>query len=798
MSMILNYLKISLRGMLREKSFSIINIAGLSIGLVTFLAISLYVVDEFSYDQYHEKKDRIYRAIINASFDGQVHKWGAVPNQVAPTAAKEIPEIEKTTRLFHHNFGDIAFITTSKEKFSETQLFYADPEIFDIFTIMLLQGNSKKVLERPGTVIISESSVKKYFGNANPIGQMLTVDNRTELEVTGVYQDFPTNSLIKSNLIASFSSNWFGQEKNLSWGNASFDTFFLLQPGTTKETAEAKIESMLTNNLEKNSRWFNITLQALTDIRLYSGDLTENFGKHEYGSIDQLKILSALAIIILVIAAINYMNLTTAQSQRRNKEVGISKTLGATALQLKGKFFFEASVYVFVALMVSLFLFSLALPALNQLSSKSITMSFMNTPEFWVSAVCIWVVLSILAGSYPAMYLSSFSPKATLQNSKGGLWQSSIRKGLVITQFTASVILIISSIVFYKQMNYISNKNLGYKPEQVIAVMTSATKDQTLINSLKTEFESLPEVKNVCRSQSYPGIGTSGYSIKHSVTDEQGASISTTRATHEIIDVLGIKLLAGNSLPERKEPTDTTIQVILNKSAIAYLQLSPEEAIGKHVYIFNGQPAEVVGVADDFHFASMHQQIGPYCFTNNIDNGFIYLLVKVDTKDLPATLTKLQQTYAKIIPAAFEYTFIDDKMASLYTSEQKLTEAVLVASAIAIFIACMGLYALAAYTAEQRTKEIGIRKVLGASVPHVVAMLSKDFLKLVTIALLIGLPVGYYLTNMWLEGFAYKTTITLSIFIIAILVTGAIAFLTVSFKSIASASVNPVQSLKNE
>jgi putative ABC transport system permease protein len=798
MNMIFNYLKISFRSMLREKSFSMINIAGLSIGLVTFLAISLYVVDEFSYDQYHEKKDRIYRAIINASFDGQVHKWGAVPNQVAPTAAKEIPEIEKTTRLFHHNFGDIAFISTPDEKFSETQLFYADSEIFDIFSISLLQGNSKKVLDRPGTVIISESSAKKYFGNDSPIGQVLTVDSRTELEVTGVYKDFPATSFLKCNLIASFSSNWFGQEKNLSWGNASFDTFFLLQPGTTKEVAEEKIEGMLTKNLEKDNRWFNISLQALTDIRLYSGDLTQNFDKKEYGNIEQIKILGALASIILIIAAINYMNLTTAQSQRRNKEVGISKTLGATALQLKGKFFLEASVYVFVAMMVSLFLFSHALPALNQLSGKSITMTFMSTPEFWVSSVCIWLVLSLLAGSYPAIYLSSFSPKATLQNSKGGAWQSSIRKGLVITQFTASFILIISSILFYKQMNYISNKNLGYKPEQVIAVMTSATKDQTLINSLKTEFESLSEVKNVCRSQSYPGIGTSGYSIKKSVTDEQGASISSTRATHEIIDVLGIKLLAGKSLPERKEPTDTTIQVLLNKSAVAYLQLTPEEAIGKQVHIFNNQPAEVVGVADDFHFASMHQQIGPYCFTNNTDNGFIYLLVKVDTQDLPATLTKLQQTYSKIIPAAFEYTFIDDKMASLYKSEKKLTETVLIASAIAIFIACLGLYALAAYTAEQRTKEIGIRKVLGASVPHLVAMLSKDFMKLVAVALSIGLPVGYYLIDKWLEGFAYKTTITATSFIIAILATAFIAFLTVSFKSFSSASANPVHSLKNE
>ena len=358
--------------------------------------------------------------------------------------------------------------------------------------------------------------------------------------------------------------------------------------------------------------------------------------------------------------------------------------------------------------------------------------------------------------------------------------------------------MIIATIIFYKQMNFIRDKNLGYEPEQVIAVMTSAATDRNQLQSLKTSFESLAEVKRVARSQSYPRIGTSGYSLKRNNTDAQGASILTTRATHEITDVLGIKLLAGKSLPETKEPTDTTIQVVLNKSAVDYLQLTPEDAIGKHVYIFNSRPAEVVGVTEDFHFASMHQKIGPYCFNNNSDNGYIYLLVKVEATNLTATLGKLEEEYKKIIPAAFQYTFIDEQMAALYKSEQKLSQVVMVASAIAIFIACLGLYALAAYTAEQRIKEIGIRKVLGASVPHLVSLLSKDFMKLVLVAFIVAAPLAYYVMEQWLQAFAYRTTIDGFIFVGAGIVTALIAWFTVSFESVRTAVSNPVKSLRSE
>jgi putative ABC transport system permease protein len=794
-----NNLIIVIRSLIRNKTFSLINILGLSIGLITFLAISLYIVDEFSYDRFHEKKDRIYRSVISAEWDGQTMKWGSSPNKLAPIAAKEIPEIEKAARMFHHNFGDIGFISTETQKFAETKLFFADPEIFDVFTIPMLKGNPEKVLNRPGTVVLSESSARKYFGTENPIGKILLVDNSLSLEVTGVYADFPSNSFLQCQLIASFASNWFGKEENQNWGNASFDSYFLLHKNVTKEIGDEKIAALLERNIEKENRWFSITLQPLLEIRLFSGDLTSSIDNRTYGDFKQVKILMGLALIILLIASVNYMNLTTAQSQKRNKEVGIAKTLGATFGQLNLKFYFEASFFVFISILISITVFTVLLPLFNEISGKNITLSFTTQSWFWVSSILVWVFLTIISGSYPSLYLSSFSPKMVLLKTASSGGQSSIRKSLVVFQFSISIILIISSLIFYKQMNFIQTKKLGYQPEQVIAVMVSAAKDRDQISVVKTEFESLAEVKHVSRSQSYPGIGSSTRNIMREGATNDGAAIVTVRASNEILNVLGIKLLAGKTLPENKEAKDTLVQVVINKSTSDYLQLSPEAAIGKRVSIqgFDGV-TEVVGVTEDFHVASLHQKIGPYCFHNARTEPFTYLLVKVETQDLTATIKKLETIFQKTISSAFEYTFLDEQMAKLYKTEQRLSNIVLLFSGLAIFIASLGLYALASFTAEQRVKEIGVRKVLGASVLQIVNMLSKEFITLVLIAFAIGTPVAYYFMNNWLEGFEYKTSFDLIVVILAGAVAIIIAWTTVSFESFKAARKNPVDSLKSE
>jgi putative ABC transport system permease protein len=789
----------ALRNMLRYKSFSIINIIGLSIGLTAFLAISLYVVDELSYDRFHEKKDRIYRGVITASFDGEISKWGGVPNQVAPTAMKEIPEVEKAARYFHHNFGDIAFITAGTENFSEKNLFFADPELFDIFTIPLINGGKKnQVLSRPGTVIISEATAHKYFSTIDPIGQVLTVDGKLSLEVTGVYQNMPANSFLQANLIASFSSNWFGQEKNQSWGNASFDTFFLLYKDVSQEAADKKITDMLQRNVPDGQRWYTIALQPLTDIRLHSGELKANDNR-TYGDYTQVKILIALASIILLIAAVNYMNLTTAQSQRRNKEVGITKTLGATFSQLTRRFYLEAAVFVFIALLISLAVFGFLLPAFNELSGKNITMSFIQSGWFWTGIISVWVLLTLLAGLYPALYLSSFSPKMALQKTAASGGQAFVRKGLVVFQFSVSIILIISSVVFYQQMEFIRTKKLGYQPEQVVAIMTTAANRENLI-SIKSAYEGLSDVVSVGRSQSYPGMGASGRNISRLGETGSGSSLKTVRATHEVLNVLGIKLLAGQTLPEKKDPADTVTQIVINETTATYLGLSPEAVINTKVNIqgFDG-PTEVVGVMEDFHFASLHQGITPFCFHNNPrTEPYNYLLVKVNSGNLPSTMKQLESIYKKNIPASFEYTFLDQHMNALYHSEENLSRVVMLFAGLAILVACLGLYALAAFTAEQRTKEIGIRKVMGATVTHVVALLSRDFMMLVVIAFVIGIPAGYYVMDKWLQGFAYRTDITARVFVVSGALALLIAGITVSFESIKAARANPVNSLRSE
>lgn len=798
--MLFNYLKIALRTMMRYKSFSVINILGLTIGLTAFLGISLYVADELSFDNFHEHKDRLYRAVTNASWDGKTIRWGGSPNLLATTAMKEIPEVEKAARYFHHNFGSMAFVSAAEENFTEHNLFFADPEFLDMFTIPVLKGAAKsKLLDRPGTVIISERAAAKYFKTAEPVGQVLTVDNTLKLEVTGVYRTMPSNSFFQADLIASFSSNWFGQDRNQSWGNASFDTFFLMHEGISRETAQQKITDMMNKNIPADRQWFTTTLQPLTDIRLHSGDLDPTADRRVYGDFKQVKILMGLAAIILLIASVNYMNLATAQSQRRNKEVGIVKTLGGTFSHLTRRFYLEASVFVGASLMISLLIFMLMLPMFNALSGKSITMTFLSSGWFWLGLTSVWALLTALAGLYPALYLSSFSPQHVLKKASTAGPQVFMRRGLVVFQFSVSIVLIICSVVFYQQMNYIRNKKLGYQPEQVIAVMTTPARDQ--MNTLKTAYEALSDVVSVTKAQAFPGMSTSARSITRDGDSEDNASnLLTLHASHEILDVLDISLIAGKTLPETKDASDTTVQVVVNKATVDFLGLTPEEAVGRRVNIqgFDG-PTEIVGVTDDFHFTSLHQQIGPFCFHNSTrSESFSYLLVKVSTANLAVTVKQLEDIYRKSVPASFEYTFLDQHLDNLYRSEQNLSQVMVIFAALAIFVACLGLYALAAFTAEQRKKEIGIRKVLGASVSHVVTMLSRDFMILVLISIAIGIPVGYYLMNKWLQDFAYRTDITLAVFITAGLISLIIAGVTVSFESLRAARTNPVNSLRSE
>lgn len=797
--MIQTYIKILLRGFVRNKIFSLINLFGLSVGLSCSLLITLYVVDEFAVETHHPNLDRIFLMTIEASWGGQTQKWTGVPNKAAPTLAKEIPEVERAVRLFSHEFGNLAFVSTDEVKSSEKSLGWGDPEVFEVLRYDFIKGDPATALTRPNTAAMSESAAKKYFGSTDVIGKTITVDKMSPLEVTGVYADPPPTSRFQYPIIGSFISHYFNDEKNLSWGNASFETYLLLREGADRAAVEKKIDQYLTTLLPADNKWFTLHLMPLRDVYIYLGDI-EDFSNADArrGDINQLRILSGLGLIVILIAAFNYMNLATAQSQRRFKEIGVSKTLGATSRQLARQFYVETAVFVLLSLAASLLLTTTSLPLFNTLTGKAITASFLLQPWFWGAFVTAWVVLSVVAGFYPALYLSSFSPKRVLKSTPeagGGL---TLRKSLVVVQFASSIVLIICAMVFYQQLMFMRDSKLGYSPEQVVAVRTTGAQNRDQVLSLKAAFEQLPEVLAASRSQSFPGSSASGRSIPPLSGEGDGMSIKTARADYRVTEALGVHMLAGTGLPENKDVEDTTVQVVVNKVITDYLGLTPEEAVKRVVEIHGFGRVEIVGVMDDFHFESLKEKIGGMCYHNARTEGYNYMLLKIKTDRLVETLQTLEKTYQSIIPTAFEYTFLEQRLQTLYRSEEQLAEIILLFSGLAIFVACLGLYALAAFTTERRTREIGIRKTMGASVFQLSNLLTKDFIGLVAISFVVAVPLGYYAVDKWLEGFAYRVDISLVVFIGAGVLSLVIAWATVGFESIKAAMANPVESLRSE
>jgi putative ABC transport system permease protein len=797
--MIKSYFKIILRGLARHKTFSIINLSGLSIGLTCAILIAMYVVDEFSFDRYHSKADRIYQLATTATFQGQTQKWIGVPNLAGPTFQKEIPEVEKAVRLLPNNFSGKAFVSSDQVKSTENRLVFADAEIFSIISLPFVKGEPSNALARPHTVVVSEASAIKYFGTTDIIGKSLRIDRDTmDFEITGVMANAPSNTRFQYPVIATFNGSWFDQPGNQSWGNASFETYLLLHENVDAEVVRQKIAESLDRNIAKDNRWFTLDLHPLKEIHLQYADVQEINGAIK-GDLGQLRILIGLGLIIIVIAAVNYMNLSTAQSQRRFKEIGINKTLGATGPQLARKFYMETAFFVFAALVISVMLVILTLPVFNSITGKQFYASALFSGWFVVAFGIAGIVLTLLAGIYPAQYLSSFSPREVLKGSGAGLGgNSSLRKGLVIVQFSISIILIISTLILFQQLRFIREKKLGYRPEQVVAIGTTGAENREQVNSLKSVLENLASVSAVARSQAYPGEGGSGRTLP--ALDGQGAgkNLTTVRATSEVLNVLGIELLAGRTLPE-KSAGDTTVQLVLNKTAVNFLGLTPDEAINRKIQVQGFEyGAEIVGVVDDFHFSSLRQPIGAYCFHNAKTEGYSVLLVKLVTSNLTETLAQIETEFKKIIPSAFVYTFLDQQLQTLYQSEQQLATVIFVFAALAIFIACLGLYALAAYTTEQRTKEIGIRKVMGATVTQLSAMLSRDFMKLVLISFVIAAPIGYFAMDQWLGGFAYRVDISLVILLTTGLAAVGIAWFTVGFESLKAARSNPIRSLRSE
>ncbi|EPR73926.1 ABC transporter, permease protein [Winogradskyella psychrotolerans RS-3] len=794
--MIRSYIKIAWRSLKTNRLFSIVNILGLSIGLATTLVLFLFILHERSFDSMYANKDKIYRVLLNTTED-DLETWTGSPSAVALELEANIPDIAEAGRLLKHDFGGTAFIKASNEVFTEKKLFWSDASVLDMFDVEIVKGEGSEVLKTPNTVLLSESTAKRYFGNENPIGKTLTIDDVDVVEVRGIFKDFPENSSLDFNVVAPFLMQ--NAAKNPTWDNASFETFLRFNSASPNvANVEAKIQDILDKNVKKDDQWYNFSLQPLEEIHLYSSTYKDSYIERN-GDINQIRNLTALAILILIIACINYMNLITARSQKRATDVGINKTLGASVRDIIVRFYIETGLITAIAMILGGVLAVVALPVFNDIAGKELDISSLFSIEIIIFLVLIWFVTSLISGSYPALYLSRFSPKEVLKPStnKGGV-ASVIRKGLVVVQFSASVVLIIGVIVIHQQLEYIQNKSLGYNPENVMAISTSAIRGGQANQALVNAFKKLPNVSVVGRSQGYPGMGVSGRSINKPNTDET-MGISTNTSEREVADVLQLKLLAGQLLPKNKQAGDTLVEVVVNKTTVDFLGLSPEEAIGKKVAMQLGNNAYIHGVVEDFNFASLHNPIGAYAFHNSNREPKSYLLIRFTNEVLSETISNFENTFKNIAPnSAFEYTFLDKNLELLYEKEQRTANVGLLFSILAVIVACLGLFGLAAYMAEQRHKEIGIRKVFGASVPRIVQLLSMDFMRLVLISLVISFPLAFYFMNQWLQDFAYRVTISWTVFAIAGALALMITFVTVGYQAVKAAVANPIKSLRTE
>lgn len=808
--MIRNYLKIAFRNLRRQKISTSINIVGLAIGLATCILIMLYVQDELSYDRYNEKADRIFRVGLRLQLNGKDVGGPVLGFNVGRDLQQEFPEVIKTTRIRNQGSEFVSYGTTS---FKQDNLLSADSTFFEVFTIPFLKGDPKRALTEPNTLVLTEGTARKYFGNQDPVGKVLLFGSeKTPYRITGVVGNVPENSHFRFDMLTSLAGY---NEQHIGWTyGMNFYTYVLLPEKYDYKQLEAKIpilaEKQIGSELQQFLQLspkqfrekgddFGIFLQPLTSIHLYS-----RFGGTELrpgGNILYVYVLTAIAAFMLLIACVNFMNLSTATAVRRSREVGIRKVLGSVKGQLQQQFLIESVLLAMMALLIGLLVVGLALPFFNQLTGKTLTISLLMNPFVSAGLVMGTVLVGLLAGSYPAFYLSSFKPVVVLKGQVTvGRGSFNLRNGLVVFQFFITISMIIATVTADRQLRYMRAQKVGFDREQVLVIH-----DTHMLRNNEAVFRDQviqsPQVIMGSISGQVPVGNTilDNTTVMSKENPDKGVMSRFYFVDDEYIPTLGMRMVQGRNF-SKSFPSDS-FAVILNETAVRALgwQQDPigRELIG-HVDD-NGVKTyyRVIGVVSDFHFESLRQKIGPLVMFLGKNSGNI--LVKTHMDKFSQLLASLKQHWESFSPAApFSYSFLDDRFAQIYLSEQKIEQVLSLFSGLTIFIACLGLFGLATYTAEQRTKEIGVRKVLGASVSSVVALLSKDFLKLILISLLLAIPIAWWGMDQWLNEFAYKVTIDWWIFALAGLLAVGIALLTVSFQSIKAALTDPVKSLRSQ
>ncbi|MCC6723083.1 MAG: ABC transporter permease [Saprospiraceae bacterium] len=792
-----NYFKLGFRALWRNKLFAGLNSLGLAIGLAIVVLMLVFVQHELSFDAFHTNASRIYRVNLEMNFNGEKIYSAAAPNAVAPTAVEQVPGVENAVRVLENEFGADAFMRAGEVKLLERSLFFMDPAFLKLFDVKLLQGDANTALSGPDMAVISQNTAERYFGTENPVGKTLILDNMKTLQIKGVYKDFPENSTLHPNIVASFASVKWAQ--NLTWDNASYATYLLLAPNADPAVVSRALNDKMEENLPKERRFYTISLMPFLDVHLHSAEYGSSYAYH-LGDYSEVKNLVWFALLVLLIACINYMNLTTARYQQRALDVGVNKTLGASRWALSLRFYIETGLLTGISIFFGLALATAFLPAFGELLDRKLVPHDLLTPQLLGYSAAIWLAVTFIAGAYPALFLSSFSAKKILskQLGGGGSNESWMRKSLVVAQFSTAFVLMLGTFVMYQQMDFARQQKLGYNPENVVSLNTMGAASGKELVALQNNCRRVGGVLELCRTQAFPGKGGSVRSIPNPQNAEEQISVRTNRCDPGFVKTLDLKLLAGQEFKTKAEG-DTVAHLVINEHLAKAMGWTPEEAIGKSIPEFISAKNEITGVVSDFHYDSFHEPIGPYCFHDGDTESRVNLLVRFQSGDLSGMIKQLEAAFNTALPtSAFDYTFLDDSLQNLYRSKQQKAKVVLYTALLAILISCLGLFGLSAFTTEQRTKEIGVRKVLGASVAGITGLLAKEFLLLVVVSLVIASPLAWYLMKNWLADFAYSIHLSWWMFAAVGFLAVAIAFLTVSFQSIKAAVKNPVESLRSE
>ncbi len=798
-----NYFKIALRNIRRYKTYSFINIIGLAIGMACCILILLYIQDELNYDSYHANSDHIYRLIAQSkSSEGEERRNAAIGAPIAEIFSTTLPEIRTAARLYKE---DRVLVKIGEKKFFEERFFFADPVVFEVFSFPFIKGDSQTALDAPYSIIITESMAQKYFDEEDPIGQSIVMDNEHTFNISAIIRDIPSNSHFKFDFLAPLRTlaNLYGERFLTHPGYLSFYSYLLLEEGTDPAELEGKFHALLTQYIgEQAASMRSFRLQPLKSIHLHSkigSEIEVN------GEISYIYVYSAIAFFILLIASFNFMNLSTARSARRAKEVGMRKVLGAFRLQLVKQFLGESVILSFLSLFLATILAELSLRVFNSLTGKELALHYFGNIGIFLGLVGIVLIVGILAGLYPALFLSGFNPVRTLKGKLGtGGKSGSFRRFLVVAQFAISIILIAGTIIIQNQLNYMRNRNLGFNKEQVVVIPIQDPGISQAYESIKTEFRQSPSVINVTASSSVPGkpFMTIMYRIVAPPESEHQKFI-TYFVDYDFLDTLGIELAAGRNF-SKEFATDESSAFIINETAVRKLGwedplnkqiIWPSSLVRRDAIVKTGR---VIGVVKDFNVTSLHQLIEPVILQIRPKN-FHGLSARIRTENVPETLAFLKEKIIQFSPLfPFEYSFLDDDFDKLYQADRKVGQIVGIFSFLTIFVACLGLFGLASFTAEQKTKEIGIRKVLGSSISGIILLLSKEFLKWILVANVIAWPVAWYLSRNWMQNFAYRSSIGFWIFLLSGSLALIIAFLTIGYQSIKAALANPIDSLRYE